>query len=105
MRLGLWVIRIHTWRPDSGPARATISKSAHHLGDVLDVWRRREAMADELAPLLEIGGFAKILGVIFQRLPLHEQPVALRHLVRALQGHEFAALGALENRRRLFHAG
>src|SRR6476469_848222 len=43
--------------------------------------------------------------MIFQCLPLHEQPVALRHLVRSLQSHKFAALGTLENRRSFLHAG
>ncbi len=33
-------------------------------------------MADQLAPFLEVGGFAEIPGVVLQRLPLHEQAVA-----------------------------
>src|SRR5215813_13027611 len=81
------------------------SEPAHHLGDVFDIRWRREAVADQVSPLVKIGWLAKILGMIFQSLPLHEQPVALRHLVRSLQSHKFAALGALENRRRFLHAG
>src|SRR4029077_684447 len=64
-----------------------------------------KAVADELAPLLKICGFAEIFGVVLQRFPLHEQPVALRHFMRTLQGHELAALGALENRRGLVNSG
>src|SRR6478752_90981 len=93
-RLPVCVVRI---RP--------ILKPAHHLDDMLDIRRCREAMADELAPFVEIRRFTEILGVIFQRFPLHEQPVALWHLVRALQGHELAAFGALEDRPGLFYAG
>src|SRR5262245_37122633 len=80
------------------------SEAAHHFDDVLNVRWRREAVADQLTPLVKIRRLPEILGMVFQRFPLHEQPVALRHLVGALQGHEFAAFGALENRRGLFHA-
>src|SRR5690242_15466995 len=72
---------------------------------MLDIWRRREAMTDELAPLVEIRRLAEILGVIFHRFPLHKEPVTLWHFVRALQGHELAAFGALEDRRGFFNAG
>src|SRR6187200_586114 len=80
-------------------------KSVHGLRGVLDLGRRREAMANELAPFLEIRRAAEINGMILHRLPLHEQPVALRLLDRALQFHASAALGALEDRRGGFHAG
>ena len=62
-------------------------------------------MADQLAPFLEIGRAAEVDGVVLQRLPLQEQPVALRVLVRALQARALAALGALEQRHGAFHAG
>src|SRR5262245_58326393 len=79
-------------------------KAAHDLGHVLDIRRRCEAVADQFSPFMEIRGFPEILGVVFECFPLDEKPVALRHLVRSLQGHEFAAFGAHENRRGLFHA-
>jgi len=53
--------------------------------DMLDIGRRSEAVADQLAPFLEVGGVAKILGVVFSVSQFHEQPVALRLLVRFLQ--------------------
>src|SRR6185437_1763455 len=88
-RLPVWVVRIRS------VLRVISLKPAHDLGDVLDLRRRSEAVADQLAPLLEVGGLAEVLGVVFQRFPLHEQPVARRVLVRALQRHELAAFGAL----------
>src|SRR5689334_17395726 len=87
------------------PPSCTILKTAHDLDHVLDVRRRGETVADQLAPFLEIGGFTEILGVVLQRFPLHEEPIALRHFVRALQGHELAAFGTLEDRPGLFYAG
>ncbi len=42
--------------------------------------------------------------MVFQCFPLHEEPVALRHFMRPLQGHGLAAFGPLENRRGFFHA-
>src|SRR4029077_1889786 len=79
-RLPVWVVRMRS-------VLRFILESAHHLGDMLDVRRRRKAVADELAPLLKICGFAEIFGVVLQRFPLHEQPVALRHFMRTLKGH------------------
>ena len=51
-RLPVWVVRM---RFDSS------LEPAHYFGDVLDVRRRGEAMADQLAPLLEIGDSRKSL--------------------------------------------
>ena len=48
-------------------------------------------MADKLAPFLQIGRGSEVDGMILQRLPLHEQPVALRVFMRTLQGHAAAA--------------
>src|SRR5262245_11501097 len=97
-RLPVWVLRM---RCDIIWLR---SKTAHDLGDMLDVGRGGEAMADQLAPLLEVRGFAKILCMVFQHLPLHEEPVALRHFMRPLQGHGPATFGALEDGRGFLHA-
>src|ERR1043166_65611 len=72
--------------------RAPISESFHDLGDVLDLRRLREAMADQLAPFGEVGRPAEIDRVILDRVPPHEQPVARRLLDRALQRHAGAAL-------------
>src|ERR1700722_13103105 len=72
---------------------------------MLDFGRRREAMRDQLAPFLEIGRTAKIDRVVLDGLPRNEQPVAGGLLDRAPQFHAFAALGALEDRRGVFHAG
>src|SRR5690242_5225729 len=98
-RLPVWVVRI----------RWTIvflrSEAAYCLDDMLDVRRRREAVPDKLAPFLEVGGFPEILGVILQRLPLHEEPIALRHFMRTLQGHGLATLGTLEDGTGFLHAG
>ena len=74
------------------------------------VLKRLTGYEGESAPPMGTGEpefpeLAEILGVVLQRFPLYEQPVALRHLVRALECHELAAFGALENRRGLFHAG
>src|ERR1051326_354221 len=81
------------------------SKSLPHLIDVLDFGRRREAVADQLAPFLKVRRAAEIDGVVLDRLPGDEQPIAGRLLDRALQRHAVAALGAAENRRSVFHAG
>ena len=55
---------------------------------------------------------AEVHGVVLQRVPVDEQPVALRLFVRALQRHALAAFGRLKSARpfsrRLrtrFHAG
>src|SRR5438105_1083710 len=82
----------------------SMSEPLHHLGRVLDRGRLREAVADQLAPLGEIGGAAEIDGVVLDRVPLHEQAIAARMLGRALQLHAGAALGAPEQRRGLLHA-
>ena len=60
------------------------SEAAHGLDDMLDIRRRREAMPDQLAPFLEVGGFAEVLRMVFQCFPLHEEPIALRHFMRPL---------------------
>ena len=52
------------------------SKSLHHLVDVLYLRWRGETVANQLTPFGEIRGAAKIDGVVLQRLPLYEQPVA-----------------------------
>ena len=62
-------------------------------------------MADELSPFLEVGRAAEVDGVVVKRLPGDEQPVAARLFDRALKLHAAAALGALEDRRGIFHAG
>src|ERR1700735_3388817 len=81
------------------------SKAFHSLADVLDFRRRGEAMADQLAPFLKVGGAAEIDGVGLDRLPFDEQAIARRLFDRALQLHAVAALGALEQWRGVFHAG
>src|SRR5580692_4143613 len=81
------------------------SKCLHHLIDVLHFGRRRKTVGDVLAPFLEIGRAAKINSVVLDRLPFDEQPVAARFLDRALQFQALAALGTLEYRRGVFHAG
>src|SRR5690242_11077807 len=68
------------------------SESLHHLARVLHLGRLGEAMADELAPLGEVGRAAEIHGVVLERLPLHEQTIATWALDRALQAHALAAL-------------
>src|SRR4029078_3924751 len=80
------------------------SEPAHHLGDVFDIRRRREAVDDQFTPFVKIGGLAEMLGVIFKSFRLNEQAVALRHFMRLLQRHEFTAFSALEDRRGLFYA-
>src|SRR5262249_68181 len=79
------------------------SKSLHPLPDMLDFRRRGEAMADETAPVLELGRVSEPDGVILDRLPGDEQPIAARPFDGAPQFHPAAALRALENRRSLFH--
>src|SRR5215470_18768859 len=86
-------------------AHASPSKSLHHLPHMLDLRRRREAMAHQLAPFGEIRRAAKIDGVVLHRLPLDKQPIAGRLLDRALQSEAAVALGAPEHRYRLCHAG
>src|SRR5579863_5389178 len=77
----------------------------YNLSHVLDLRGRGEAMADQLAPFLEVGGTAEIDGVVFNRFPGDEQAIATWMFDRAPQFHAAAALGALENRRGAFHAG
>src|SRR5215212_4322999 len=55
-------------------------------------------MPDELAPFLEVGRAAEVDGVVLERLPAHEQPIAGRLLERALQLHPLAAPRPLEDR-------
>src|SRR5258708_36394611 len=81
------------------------SKPLQHLADVLHPRRRGKTVRDVLAPFLEIGRAAEIGRVVFHRRPFDEQPVAGRLLDRALQLQAVAALGALEHRRGVFHAG
>ena len=73
--------------------------------DVLDGRRPGKGVGDELAPFLPIGAAGEILGVVLDRVPGHEQPIALRLLERPLQRECTAALGALEQRRGLRDAG
>src|SRR5947209_7693448 len=84
---------------------ARISEPLDDLRHVVDLRRLREAVADQLAPLGEIGRATEVDRVVLDRVPLHEQPVARRHLDRALQRHAGTALGALEQRRGFLHAG
>src|SRR5579871_540010 len=79
-------------------------KRLHRIDHMLHGRRLGEAMADELAPLLEVRRGAEVDGVVLQCLPLHEQPVAVRFLDRALELHAMAAFGALEDRSRLLDA-
>src|SRR6202021_1931631 len=51
---------------------------------------------DQTAPCRKIFGAPEIDRVIFQRLPLRHQPVALRFLDRLVQFKTLAALGAQE---------
>src|SRR5262245_14773924 len=93
-------------RPQSPHAPARIhSEPTHRLSHVLDLRRLRETMADELAPLLEIGGVAEVDRMVFHSFPFDEEPVAAGMLDRALQFHPLAALRAPEDRRGLGYAG
>src|SRR5579864_7951216 len=85
-------------------ARAFL-KSAEYLIDVLHFGRRSKAVADMLAPFLEVGRTAEVFRVVLDRLPFDEQPVAAGLLDRALQLQAVAAFGALKHRRGIFHAG
>ena len=85
-----------TWR---GP------KPTQYLRHVLDFRRRGEAMRDQLAPFLKVRRATEIVGVVPDRFPGDEQPVARWLFQRAPQLHGAAALGALEYRRGPFHAG
>src|SRR4051794_9043727 len=90
-------------RPSGGlndQPRRDASKALERLDIMLNLGRSREAMADELAPFLEIGRLAEIDRVVFQGLPSHEQAVAARLLLRALQLPAPASLRALEQRDR-----
>ena len=59
-------------------------------------------MGDQLAPFLKVRRATEIDGVVLDRFPGDEQPVARRLFHRAPQLHGAAALGALEDRRGLF---
>src|SRR5215813_2575208 len=85
--------------------RAAMSESFDDLRHMLDLGRRGEAVAHQLAPFAEVGGAAEVDGVILDRLPLHEQAIAARLLGRALELHALAALGALKQRCRLAYSG
>src|SRR5947209_8541617 len=88
-----------------GPFRVCWSERLHHLTRMFHLRRLRQAMADELAPFLEIAGAAEIDRVVLQRLPSYEQAVAARVFDRAVKLHAAAALGAAKDRRRGLHAG
>jgi hypothetical protein len=62
-------------------------------------------MRHKPAPFLKVGRAAEIDRVVLDRRPFDEQPVAQRFFDRALQFHALAALGALEYRRGVLHAG
>src|SRR5580658_3960988 len=81
------------------------SEALQHPARVLDHGRPGEAMADQLAPFLEVVRAAEIHGVVLDRLPLHDQPIAARLLDRAVELEAVAALGTLEERRRLGDIG
>src|SRR3954453_7508981 len=72
---------------------------------MLHLGRGLEAVADELAPRLEVRRLAEIHRVVLQRLPLDEQAVAapLLHPPPAVQTG--AALRTLKQRNRLLHPG
>src|SRR5262249_12941435 len=53
-------------------------------------------LTDQTAPLRKVFRTAEIDGVVFQRLPLHHQPVALRFLDRAVQLKAMKTLCAAE---------
>src|SRR5580704_15635954 len=72
---------------------------------MLDLRRALKTFADELAPFLKIRRAAKVDGVIFERFPFDEQPVAARFLDRAQELHALAPLGAAEQGCRLGDAG
>src|SRR5262245_31596197 len=61
-------------------------------------------MADQRAPLLEVGRTAEVDRVILERFPFDEQAIAAGLLDAALQLHALAAFGAAKDRRRLLHA-
>src|SRR5829696_2713193 len=77
---------------------ADAPEAVHGERRVLDLGRALEAMADELAPFLEVGRAAEVDGVVLERVPAHEQPVSGRLLERALQLHTLAALRSLKER-------
>src|SRR6185312_6043152 len=107
----LFVAPARTWMPGTRPVMTTPGASfralepLHHLGNVLDVGRRGEALADQLAPFLEVGRLTEVDSVVLERLPLHEQPIALRLFSRARERYAVAAFGAPEDRRRRRDAG
>ena len=66
-----------------------------HLG------RFDEEARHQLAPFLEIAGFAEIHHVVLDGFPVHDQRVALRLFDAAVQLHAVAAAGPQEQRFRL----
>src|SRR5262245_21850864 len=56
------------------------SEAFYHLPHMFHLRRLGEAMADELAPFLEIGGAAEVHRVVLHRLPFDEQAVTVRLL-------------------------
>src|SRR5262249_18361525 len=93
---------IHQWMMRG--FRSSASESHDGQPGVLDFGRGRKAMADELAPCLEVLGAAEIDRVVLDRVPLDEQAIALRLLHGTLQLQAGAAAGAPENGYGLLHA-
>src|SRR4051794_4916525 len=86
-------------RPSGGlndQPRRDASKALERLDIMLNLGRSREAMADELAPFLEIGRLAEIDRVVFQGLPSHEQAEAARLLLRTLATQALAIPSPVE---------
>jgi hypothetical protein len=78
----------------SGTVRSL--KSVHDLLHVFHLWRRGEAMADELSPFLEVRRAAETDIVIVNGIPGNEQPVAALLFDRAPQLHSVTALARLK---------
>src|SRR5215470_13967900 len=81
------------------------SERVHGLGRVDHVGGLREAVADQLAPFLEVGRAAEVDRVVLDRLPGHEQVIVARLFDAAVKRHAGAPLRAPEYRRGLGDAG